>query len=228
MATPSGLLRFSEVIFAITRGRSQRRRSHPVPDAGAHRAHWDLMLVIVRHAEAEVRDIGGPSEDRRPLTARGRRQADAIVERLASFNPAEIHSSPYERAVATVVPTAQHLGIPIRRWWPLREWDDGLETRKDWKALYDACWCDPGCSYGDGESHAQLITRAKTAIEALLTRAEHHNAIAATHGTWIARAFEGLGIASPYELWTHMPTPAIYQIVRRGKRTTVTGPGLPG
>jgi 2,3-bisphosphoglycerate-dependent phosphoglycerate mutase len=186
------------------------------------------MLVLVRHAEAEVRAIGGPPEDQRPLTARGRRQADAIVERLASFNPAEIHSSPYERAVATVVPTANHLGIPIRRWWPLREWDDGLETRNDWSALYDACWCDAGCSYGEGESHAQLITRATIALEALLTRAEHHNVIAAGHGTWIVRAFEGLGIAGPRQLWTHMPTPAIYQIHRTEETTTATGPGLPG
>jgi 2,3-bisphosphoglycerate-dependent phosphoglycerate mutase len=145
-----------------------------------------------------------------------------------SFDPAEIHSSPYERAIATVVPTAEHLGIPVRPWWDLREWDDGLDTRKDWKALYETCWRDPDCSHGDGESHAQLTTRAKTAIEALLTRAVHLNVIAASHGTWIARAFESLGIVNPYELWTQMPTPAIYQIDRRGTRTTVTGPGLPG
>jgi 2,3-bisphosphoglycerate-dependent phosphoglycerate mutase len=189
------------------------------------------MLVVVRHAEAEVRVIGGPSEERRPLTARGERQADEIVEVLARFEPAEIHSSPYKRAVATVAPTAEHVGIGIRMRWDLREWDDGLVTREDWRPLYERCWRDPNCSYGAGETHSQVIDRASSALHELLDRAERRCIIVASHGTWIARGFQGLGIPSTHgthDFWEQMPTPAIYELNQARPRITATGPGHNG
>jgi 2,3-bisphosphoglycerate-dependent phosphoglycerate mutase len=184
------------------------------------------MLVVVRHAEAEVRVVGGPSEERRRLTVRGRGQAGEIVEVLARFAPAEIHFSPYERAVATIVPTAERVGVGIQTRWELREWDDGLVTREDWRALYDRCWRDPRCSYGDGESHVQLADRARGAMSDLLDRAEGRCVIAASHGTWIARGLQGLGLACDHDFWERMPFPAVYVIHQTHRRITAAGPGL--
>lgn len=184
------------------------------------------MLLVVRHADAEVRCIGGPPEDRRPLTPHGRRQADELIATLVSYEPIEIHTSPYERAAATVAPTAAHLGIPVRERWELQEWDDGLETTNDWEPLYDRCWSDPEHRHGLGESHAQLIARAAGALDELLTRADDRCIIAASHGTWIARGFQGFGISDPLDLWRQMPAPAIYRVDRNGDGVTVTGPGL--
>lgn len=68
------------------------------------------MLVVVRHAEAEVRVVGGPSEAERPLTARGPAQAEALTCRLLELGRPLVCTSPYRRAFDTVAPAAAVLG----------------------------------------------------------------------------------------------------------------------
>jgi 2,3-bisphosphoglycerate-dependent phosphoglycerate mutase len=189
------------------------------------------VLVVVRHAEAVKREVGGPPDDQRPLTDEGRRQAVELVDQIARWEPTEVLSSPLLRAVETVAPTAAHLDIPVHRRQDLREWDDGLTTLRDgeWEPLYERCWMDPSYRYGDGESHQQLIDRAEGALVELLGRTDHGCCVVASHGAWISRGLEDLGVSDPYELWLQMPTPAIYRIDRLDRLDQgikIEGPGL--
>jgi 8-oxo-dGTP diphosphatase len=73
----------------------------------------DSPLLLIRHAKAEERS-GWAEDDRlRPLTNKGRRQAEAIAEALASDGATRIASSPYVRCVLTVRPLALALGLPV-------------------------------------------------------------------------------------------------------------------
>ncbi|HET9442655.1 MAG TPA: histidine phosphatase family protein, partial [Acidimicrobiales bacterium] len=69
-------------------------------------------VLLVRHAAA-----GGPrpgTQDHvRPLSPRGRRQAEGLVGLLAPFRPARILSSPSLRCVETVQPLAARLGLAV-------------------------------------------------------------------------------------------------------------------
>lgn len=88
-------------------------------------------IVLVRHGESVVPVVGGPDDYGRPLTPAGRRQASALVPLLAGLRPVLVASSPYLRAIQTVTPLAEALGLPVRTWPELREWDSGLEPGPD-------------------------------------------------------------------------------------------------
>jgi 2,3-bisphosphoglycerate-dependent phosphoglycerate mutase len=186
------------------------------------------MLWVVRHAEAEARVVGGPTEYERPLTERGRAQAAALVHELARTEVTAVVSSPYRRAIDTVTPTALVLGLEVVRDDEVREWDDGLDAVADWRAVDERCWRDPDHRNGIGETHRELSVRASTALRARLAQSGSGTMIVASHGTWIARGLEGLGVRIPSTLWTTMPNPAIYVVSEVDGKVTATGPGLPG
>jgi broad specificity phosphatase PhoE len=72
-----------------------------------------VTLYLVRHAKAgSRRDWGGPDPER-PLSGKGRRQAEGIVDLLADRPVRRVLSSPYVRCVQTVEPLADKLGLPV-------------------------------------------------------------------------------------------------------------------
>ncbi len=73
----------------------------------------DVPLLVVRHARAGRRSAYRGDDRQRPLTARGRAQAEALVESLAPYRPRRILSSPYVRCFETVRPLAVALGVPV-------------------------------------------------------------------------------------------------------------------
>lgn len=70
-----------------------------------------MALHLVRHADAGP--PGGPDDELRPLTARGRRQAGSIAELLGAAPVGRILSSRYVRCRETVAPLADHLGVAV-------------------------------------------------------------------------------------------------------------------
>jgi 8-oxo-dGTP pyrophosphatase MutT (NUDIX family)/phosphohistidine phosphatase SixA len=70
-------------------------------------------VVLLRHARAGHREAYDGEDDTRPLDAKGRRQADALVGELGVFAPTAIRSAPLERCRATVAPLAQSLGQQV-------------------------------------------------------------------------------------------------------------------
>lgn len=85
-------------------------------------------FALVRHAHA-----GDPSQwdgdDRlRPLSEKGRDQANGLVAVLAVFQPTRIMSSPFDRCVQTVEPLARHLGLEV-------EVTDALAERREDEAI---------------------------------------------------------------------------------------------
>lgn len=72
-----------------------------------------MRAVLVRHAAAGDRDRFAGDDRLRPLTARGRRQAGALVRTLAGIDIGRILSSPYVRCVETVEPLAAALDLAV-------------------------------------------------------------------------------------------------------------------
>ena len=69
-----------------------------------------MRLILVRHAHS---DPGDPDE-LRPLSARGREEARALGERLATERPDAVVSSPLLRARETAAAIAKAAGIEPR------------------------------------------------------------------------------------------------------------------
>lgn len=72
-----------------------------------------MTLYLVRHAKAgSRRDWDGPDPER-PLSRKGRRQAEGLVHLLADRPVRRVLSSPYVRCVQTVEPLAEKLGLLV-------------------------------------------------------------------------------------------------------------------
>lgn len=73
-----------------------------------------MTVLLVRHAVAVARKRwSGDDDDVRPLNGRGRRQSQALVERLVPFAITRFLSSPAVRCVDTVAPAAAAGGVKV-------------------------------------------------------------------------------------------------------------------
>ena len=80
---------------------------------------------LIRHAKAKNRLEWSDRDELRPLTKRGRREANALAERLASEELVRLVSSPYVRCVQTLEPLAVAVDLPIETTELLAEDADG-------------------------------------------------------------------------------------------------------
>lgn len=72
-----------------------------------------MTLYLVRHAKAGDRRDWTSDDRLRPLSRRGQRQAEGLVEALADVNVDRVLSSPYVRCMETVVPLAGMRGLAV-------------------------------------------------------------------------------------------------------------------
>ena len=72
-----------------------------------------MSLFVVRHAKAGSRHNWDGDDELRPLSKAGRRQSDAIADRLAGEDVRSLWSSPYVRCVDTLVPLGLRLGLEV-------------------------------------------------------------------------------------------------------------------
>jgi 8-oxo-dGTP diphosphatase len=68
---------------------------------------------LIRHAKAKNRAEWTEPDEVRPLTKRGRREAEALARRLRHERPLRLVSSPYRRCLETLAPLAEALDLPI-------------------------------------------------------------------------------------------------------------------
>jgi 8-oxo-dGTP diphosphatase len=74
-----------------------------------------MRLLVVRHANAGHRSSwDGDDDDLRPLSGKGRKQAQGIAEALADEGVDRLISSPSVRCVQTLEPLGELLGLKVR------------------------------------------------------------------------------------------------------------------
>jgi 8-oxo-(d)GTP phosphatase len=71
-------------------------------------------VFLVRHAKAGNREKWEGRDELRPLSPRGRRQAEALADLFADTSFAALVSSPYVRCVETLAPLAGAQGLPVQ------------------------------------------------------------------------------------------------------------------
>jgi len=69
---------------------------------------------VVRHAKAGDREDWSGDDRLRPLTKKGQKQAEELVEVFRKFAVTEIFSSPYLRCMQTVEPLARARGLKVK------------------------------------------------------------------------------------------------------------------
>ena len=72
-----------------------------------------VRMLLVRHGHAGTKEGWAQDDRRRPLDARGRRQAAHLVEVLVPLGPTRLVSSPYLRCRQTLEPLSAKTGDRI-------------------------------------------------------------------------------------------------------------------
>lgn len=106
-------------------------------------------LYVIRHADAGDRSVWGGDDRVRPLSTKGRQQADHICSRLAAAGLTRLISSAAARCVETLEPLGQAIGLPVETDARLYEGSDGpavLALAEELQALGDTAAL---CSHGD-------------------------------------------------------------------------------
>ncbi|MDX8145667.1 histidine phosphatase family protein [Lentzea sp. BCCO 10_0061] len=169
-------------------------------------------IVLVRHAQSVLPRLGEPDDDQRPLAPAGLAAAEALVDRLAAYAPAAVLSSPLLRAVQTVRPAADALGLAVTTWPSLREWESGLVPSADWETPYAYSWAHPGFAHGAGESLDAVTVRAGKALARMGEEYPDATVLVGSHGTFLTRALIASGQWADWEFCRAMPMPAIYEV----------------
>jgi phosphohistidine phosphatase SixA len=72
-----------------------------------------MTIFVVRHAKAGQRSDWDGEDEFRPLSQKGRRQAEALADRLADLGPTRLVTSRYTRCRQTLEPLAARLGLAL-------------------------------------------------------------------------------------------------------------------
>jgi 8-oxo-dGTP diphosphatase len=80
-----------------------------------------MTVLLVRHGRAGNRKYWKGPDIERPLSKRGRHQAEGLVDMLARYPIKHIYSSPYVRCVQTVEPVAEKLKLEVEQYLELTE-----------------------------------------------------------------------------------------------------------
>jgi 8-oxo-dGTP diphosphatase len=106
-----------------------------------------LSIYVVRHGKAGHRETwAGDDDTQRPLTKAGRRQAEALADRLAGAGVKTLWSSPYVRCVQSLEPLADRLGLTLKADDRLAE---GVDVEHTLELLREAGDGAVLCTHGD-------------------------------------------------------------------------------
>jgi phosphohistidine phosphatase SixA len=108
-----------------------------------------MSVYLVRHAIALERSDWTGDDRLRPLTKRGERQADAVVELLAGNDIRRITTSPTTRCRDTVLPLAAKVGVAVDDAEELAEGADAAATIALLRSLAAIGGDAVACTHGD-------------------------------------------------------------------------------
>lgn len=104
------------------------------------------VVFLVRHVKAGDRTRWEGTDHDRPISKRGRRQAEALAERLAGERPSRLISSPSARCVQTLEPLADRLGLKVE---PDDRLAEGSSIEQSMAVVAEAEDGAVLCSHGD-------------------------------------------------------------------------------
>jgi 2,3-bisphosphoglycerate-dependent phosphoglycerate mutase len=143
---------------------------------------------------------------------KGLEQAEDLATTLVGYTPTAFYSSPYLRAIQTLLPTSNRLGIPITKVEDYREHRMASVPIHDWKEVLQRQWNDWDHVNQDGESMRSTSERAWRVMEGLRDKHPDETVVLAGHGTIISLSIARLAPEVGLGFHLAMPNPAIYSL----------------
>ncbi len=169
-----------------------------------------VRCLLIRHAQSQPEIDVDP--DDWLLSDLGRRQAKALRDALRGEGIGEIYASPLPRAVATVRPLAEVLGLDIAA-------HDGLRERRlsgalidDWREQHQRSWTDFDRVLPGGESSREAQARMLAGLQEILSEARSQTVAVCSHGNVISLALNALDPSFGFSQWQAMRNPHVFRL----------------
>ncbi|MGE7768803.1 histidine phosphatase family protein [Peribacillus sp. NPDC096540] len=158
-------------------------------------------IYIVRHCEAQ----GQPSES--PLTEKGSKQANYLVNFFSNAKIERIISSPFLRAIQSVEPLSEKTNIKI-------EIDERLSERTlstHWLEKLKTTFNDMELKFEGGESSQEAMNRIINVVDEVF-KSETENTVIVSHGNIISLLLKNYNRDFDFECWKNLSNPDIFQL----------------
>lgn len=162
-------------------------------------------VFVIRHCKATGQEPDAP------LTAQGEEQARELAEQLAPLGIQRIVSSPYRRAVQSVAPLAEQLGLPVHTDGRLVERMLSGVPLDDWLTPLQASFDDRDLCLDGGESSNAASERALAALEDILAHGAQTSALV-THGNLMALLLGHFDKRPGFVFWQGLSNPDVYRL----------------
>lgn len=159
----------------------------------------------VRHAHASW-----TPDDGRALSPEGHVGAERVARLLGGEPIVAIYASTARRAMQTVEPLAQQLGLPVTPSDELRERRLSGTPVDDHGAAIAWCWAHPEAALPGGESNAVAQRRGVAVVNELAKRHAGGTLVVGTHGNLLALILQHWLPAVNHAFWRRLTMPDIY------------------
>lgn len=160
-------------------------------------------VLVLRHGQSEgnVAGVWTSSFEGYPLTELGREQARAAGERLVDLGVSALYASAVPRAQQTAAEVGAVLGLPVTTLEGVHELDVGVhEGRPDSEVgptaveVFRRWWRDEDLSAGfpGGETGDEIVTRMRTALDAVADAHPGGTAVVVSHGGAMALGIQAM------------------------------------
>lgn len=173
-------------------------------------------FLLVRHAHADW----SPDENR-PLSAQGSKDAVRLADTLAKYPVDVIYSSPATRALQTITPFAERIGLQIHVEPDLRERKLGNKNFEDFFGAVEVTWRDPHLAHLGGETSAKAQKRGLAVIKRLLAKGLDEVIVLSTHGNLMALLLQGFDPSIDYAFWKSLTMPDVYLLKCGSGKSTI-------
>ncbi|AOV07745.1 histidine phosphatase family protein [Sporosarcina ureilytica] len=160
-------------------------------------------IYLVRHCEAQ-----GQSSDAE-LTENGLKQAASLVDFFSGINIDRIISSPFKRAVQSIIPLTKQLDVEI-------EFDNRLTERMlssknlpDWMDKLSATFKDFELKFEGGESSREAMNRIVDVVEDVFN-GKDENTIIVTHGNLLSLLLNHYNKNFGFDEWQNLSNPDVF------------------
>ncbi|TCJ04365.1 histidine phosphatase family protein [Cytobacillus praedii] len=163
----------------------------------------EKKIYLIRHCQA----VGQPPESQ--LTAEGMKQADRLADFLSSFKVDRIISSPFLRAVETIMPFAQKATIEIETDERLAERVLSSSSMPDWLEKLKLTFNDLDLKYEGGESSKEAMDRIIQAVNEMI-ESHAQNSVLVTHGNIMSLLLKSYNKSFGFDEWLQLSNPDVY------------------
>lgn len=161
----------------------------------------EKVVYLVRHCQASGQ------ETEAELTDEGKKQAQGLADFLKEKDVIHIVSSPYIRAVQSIGPAAERLGLQVETDARLAERVLSTGNLPDWMEHLERSFGDSDMKLTGGESGREAAERGLEVLREAPARS-----VLVTHGNLMALLLNHFDPAFGFEGWRTLANPDVFEV----------------